>query len=73
MQETTATITDAMDRFYKSEKLNRPGGTRERLIADRTNGVSQYGADILASRHDSVTGEALWIKPQGDGFLVFSR
>jgi hypothetical protein len=67
-----ASVDEAMDRFYKSDRLNRPGGTRERLIADRALTVEQHGFDCLASHHDSVNGRALYIRSSKGRFTVLS-
>lgn len=38
------TMAAVMDRFYKSDRLNRPGGTRERLISDREQSMDDRSA-----------------------------
>jgi hypothetical protein len=67
-----SSVDEAMDRFYKSDRLNRPGGTRERLIADRAQTIEQHGFDCLASHHDSVNGRALYIRSSEGRFTVLS-
>ncbi len=67
-------VSAAMDRFYKPDRLNRDPGTRERLIADREQCIAEDGFDVLASHHDSVTGRGVWIRPRADnkGFEILS-
>lgn len=65
-------VAAAMDQFYKSERLNRPDGTRERLIADREAALAQSGFGCLASHFDSVTGQGLWLRLRGKECVVYS-
>ncbi|HDR9174424.1 hypothetical protein [Burkholderia vietnamiensis] len=69
--EHVRTVAEAMDRYYRPERLNRPGGTRERLIADREACIDEDGFAWLASHHDSVAGVALFIRPTGEAFSVY--
>lgn len=68
-------VAAAMDRYYKPDRLTNQPGSREYLIADREKCIAEDGFDILASRHESVTGVALWIKRRDDnkGFEILSR
>lgn len=65
-------VAAAMDRYYKSDRLNRPGGTRDRLIADRQQDVDLAGYACLASHHDSVNGQAVYMKVSGAGFDIYA-
>lgn len=66
-----ARIGEALDRFYRPERLARDADTRARIIADRTDDLRRYGRTVLASRHDAIMRRALWISPApGGGFLV---
>jgi len=58
-------VEDAMDRYYKHDRLNRPGGTRERLIADRKQELEEKGFACVASHHDSVSGQMVFIRSMG--------
>lgn len=69
--EQVRTVAEAMDRYYRPERLNRPDGTRERLIADREACIDQDGFAWLASHHDSVTGVAMFIRPTGEDISVY--
>jgi len=53
------TVAEWVDRYYKPDRLNRPGGTREHIIANREREVERDGTTLI-SRHDSVTGQAEW-------------
>ena len=61
----------AMDHFYKPDRLNRPGGTRERLIADRAQELESCGFTCVASFHDSVLGETVYLRRVAKGLVVF--
>lgn len=67
-----ADITQAMDRFYKSDRLNRPGGTRERLIASNEEEFARKGFACIASYHDSVVGRSIFVRPADVGLAVYS-
>lgn len=68
---TMPSVAAAMDRYYRPERLNRPGGTRERLIADRETELANKGYAWLASHHDSVTGRVLYLRPLGAHVAVY--
>lgn len=70
--ESMPSVAAAMDRYYRPERLNRPGGTRERLIADRETEITEKGYAWLASHHDSVTGRVLYLRPLGAHVAVYS-
>jgi len=70
--DQAASITDAMDRYYKHDRLNRPGGTRERLIADRQAEFDSFGFTCIASFHDSVTGRVIYVRQAENGIAVCS-
>jgi hypothetical protein len=65
-------VADAMDRYYKHDRLNRPGGTRERLIADREQELAEKGFSCVASYHDSVNGQAIYLRAMPEGLTVWS-
>jgi hypothetical protein len=67
---TVATIEDALDRYYRPERLRRDAGTRGRLAADRAHDLARDGYALLASRHDSVTGTAVWIRRAGKEIAI---
>lgn len=58
--EKKMTVAEFMDRYYKPDRLRRDKGSRERLIADREQDIRESGLAII-SRHDSVTGEAVYL------------
>ncbi|MFP3637553.1 hypothetical protein [Paraburkholderia sp. SIMBA_054] len=64
-------IDQAMDAYYRPERLNRPGGTRERLIADRQDDFDSQGWCVLASYHDSTVGVTAYAKGVGSAVLVY--
>ncbi|MDN4571908.1 hypothetical protein DBB29_24935 [Pandoraea cepalis] len=64
-------VATAMDHFYKPDRLNRQDGTRERLIADRTLELVSHGFACVASFHDSVIGEAVYLRRVDKGLIVF--
>ncbi|WP_124649137.1 hypothetical protein [Burkholderia stagnalis] len=64
-------VEDAMNRYYKHDRLNRPGGTRERLIADRKEELAEKGFACVASHHDSVNGQMVFIRSIGGGLSVW--
>lgn len=69
--DTAQSVADAMDRYYKHERLNRPGGTRERLIADRQTELNEKGFACVASYHDSVNGRGVYLRSTGDSLKVW--
>jgi len=69
---TEASVSAAMDLYYKRDRLNRPGGTRERLIADREQGLAAKGYDCLASHHDAVTGTGIWMRFEDGGVAIYA-
>lgn len=58
-----------LDKYYKEDRLNRPGGTREKIIKDRALDLVLYGHTLI-SRHDSVTGKAEWLIGHRPGELA---
>jgi len=72
-----ATIQDAVKRYYKSDRLNRAGDSLVGRVERMTNAIEQsiarQGWDILASRHDSASGKAIYITPSesGAGFSIY--
>lgn len=66
-------VTDAMDRYYKRDRLNQPGGTRERLIADREQELEEKGFACVASYHDSVNGQGVYLRSMPEGLRVWSE
>ena len=60
-----SSIEEFVDRYYKKDRLNAEKGRRERLIESRKRDVARCG-DCLISRHDSVTGEAVWFVGGGE-------
>lgn len=74
---SVGSLGELMDKFYKPERLNRPGGTRERLIADRSQMMvnpSSFRLNgnrvLLISHHDSVTGWAVYARRIGSSLQV---
>lgn len=59
---TATTVAEAMDQYYKSDRLNREGGTRDRLIRDREIDVELAGYTLVASHHDAIGGRAVYIR-----------
>lgn len=64
-------VSAAMDLFYKSERLNRPGGIRETLIRSRQRELVAEGWLVLASRHDSTNGHALYLRKEAGALAVY--
>lgn len=64
-------VARAMDTYYKHDRLNRDGGTRERLIADREETLAARGFDIIASCHDSVNGSGMYIRKLDNELVVY--
>jgi hypothetical protein len=67
-----ADMAEAMDRYYKSDRLNRPGGTRERLIAHNQAEYNTRGFACIASYHDSMTGRSIFVRPAEPGLAIWS-
>jgi hypothetical protein len=67
-----ASVAEAMDRYYKSDRLNRPGGTRDRLIEDRQADINTAGHTCIASFHDSVNGQGIYLRADAQAFTVYS-
>lgn len=70
--DTASNVADAMDRYYKHDRLNRAGGTRERLIADREQELAEKGFACIASFHDSVNGQGVYLRGLSDGLSIWS-
>jgi hypothetical protein len=70
--DVAQSVADAMDRYYKHDRLNRPGGTRERLIADREQELNEKGFACIASHHDSVNGQVVYLRSTPEGLAVWS-
>lgn len=70
--DSAQSVADAMDRYYKHDRLNRPGGTRERLIADREQELATKGFACVASHHDSVNGQGIYLRAMREGLTVWS-
>lgn len=70
--DTARSVSDAMDRYYKPDRLDRPGGTRERLIADREQELQEKGFACVASYHDSVNGQGVYLRSLEDGLSIWS-
>ncbi|MCX4150001.1 MULTISPECIES: hypothetical protein [Paraburkholderia] len=69
---TVANMTEAMDRYYKSERLNRPDGTRDRLIASNQEEYDAKGFACIASYHDSVNGHSIYVRQAEHGIDIYS-
>lgn len=69
--DKASSVADAMDRYYKHDRLNRPGGTRERLISDREMELEEKRFACVASHHDSVNGRVVYLRSMGDGLSVW--
>lgn len=70
-------MSELMDKFYRPDRLNRPGGTRDRLIADRKQMMDNpasfclnTGRVLLISGNDSATGRPVYAKKTGDTLQV---
>jgi hypothetical protein len=68
---TAASVAEALDKWYKHDRLNRPDGTRERIIADRATYIAAHGYDCLASFHDSVNGMNMYAKLEGGILTIY--
>lgn len=64
-------VEQGMDMYYKSDRLNRPGGTRNRLVADRQIDLEARGWTLLASHHDSAIGVEVYARQVGDTICAF--
>ncbi|CAM2198432.1 conserved protein of unknown function (plasmid) [Paraburkholderia kururiensis] len=69
--DKASSVADAMDRYYKHDRLNRPGGTRERLIADRERELEEKRFACVASHHDSVNGRVVYLRSMVDGLSIW--
>lgn len=72
MIATAGTVAEALDRFYRRDRLNHRSGARESIIANREAEIREDGYAILASKHDNVVGRALWLKPAINGFEIYA-
>lgn len=68
---TVANVAEAMTRYYRPDRQNRYSGERESLISTRERELSEDGWFILASRHESLTGHALWVRRDGEALAVY--
>lgn len=66
-----ASISAAMDAYYKPDRLNRPDGMRETLIRSRQQEFAQ-GWTILASHHDAVNGRGLYIRKEAGALVLYA-
>lgn len=76
-------VESALDSYYKRERLFQDGHTmngcplspqdfRQLVIDSTKKALHTQGWACLASRHESVTGKALWIRnAKGHGIEVF--
>lgn len=69
--EQVETISVAMDRYYKAERLNKPDGMRETLIRSRQRDFAAQGWAILASHHDAVNGRGLYIRKEAGAIVLY--
>ncbi len=67
-----ASVAQAMDGYYKHDRLNRPGGHREVLIASSESSLAKDGFTCLASHYDSKTGDGIWARNSVAGIELFS-
>ncbi|CAB3739946.1 hypothetical protein LMG22037_06344 [Paraburkholderia phenoliruptrix] len=67
-----ASVAEAMDGYYKHDRLNRPGGHREVLIASSEASLAKDGFTCLASHYDSKTGDGIWARNAMAGIELFS-
>lgn len=67
-----ACVAVAMDQYYKHDRLNRPGGMREILIASSETALAKSGFTCIASHHDSKTGNGIWARNALHGIELFS-
>lgn len=68
---TVSSVAEAMTRYYRPDRQNRYPGERESLIATSEAELAKEGWFILASRHESLTGHALWVRREGSSLLVY--
>ena len=68
-----ATIGEALDRFYKPERLNREPDSRAWKIKHREESLAEDGWICFASHHDNVTGEGLWARKTDAGTIAIYR
>ena len=69
---TVADMAEAMDRYYKPERLNRPDGTRDRLIAGNQEEYAAKGFVCIASYHDSVNGHSIYVRQAEQGLDIYN-
>jgi hypothetical protein len=67
------TVGDALRRHYRPDCLHRDRESAARLAASCEADLARDGFAILASRHESTTGFALWVRPEEDGFAIYGR
>ena len=69
--EKVETISAAMDRYYKADRLNQPGGMRETLIRSRQRDFVSQGWATLASHHDAVNGHGLYVRKEAGAIVLY--
>ncbi|CAN7631593.1 hypothetical protein [Massilia sp. LjRoot122] len=69
--EQVDTISAAMDRYYKPDRLNQPGGMRETLIRSRQRDFVAQGWAILASHHDAINGHGLYLRKEAGAIVLY--
>lgn len=67
-----ADAESALRSLYRAERLFRSGAL-PRLKSELEKEVRERGFAILASRHESNTGSALWTRLEGEEFVTYTR
>lgn len=70
--EDVESISAAMDRYYKADRLNQSDGMRESLIRSRQREFTGRGWTVLTSRHDSVNGCAMYIRKEAGRISLYT-
>lgn len=67
------TVREALRLYYRPDRLHRDAGSAARIAAACEAELSRDGFALLASRHEAMTGCALWIRPEEGGLAVYGR
>ncbi|MGF6440464.1 hypothetical protein [Paraburkholderia youngii] len=63
-------VAEAMDRYYKHDRLNRDEGSRDRLVKDREIDLELGGFACIACHHDAVGGRTVYVRRAAKGVTV---
>ena len=69
--DSFASIGEALDRYYRPERLNRDPDSRALKIKFREEALQENAWICLASRHDNTVGEALWARVEDGKIAVY--